>query len=139
MYKYIFKSPKYRPALGTLIQTFIVDMLLLKNPQFLPNDYETRSKLSTHEFQYLILIEFHNHWVKIVAFYIKAYVCTMKVWIGVPRSVGVSRFLGRQDGLFKIRYCIQLFNLRVICKYCLNVSELHFQICTLRNFKMQMV
>ena len=55
-------------------------MLLLKNPQFLPNDYETRSKLSTHEF--------HNYWVKIVAFLIKAYVvCTMKVLIGVPRSV----------------------------------------------------
>ena len=39
-------------------------MLLLKNPQFLPNDYETRSKLSTHE--YLILTKFYNHWVKIV-------------------------------------------------------------------------
>ena len=51
-------------------------MLLLKNLQFLPNDYETRSKLSTHEF--LILTEFHNHWVKIVDFLIKAYV-TMKV------------------------------------------------------------
>ena len=39
-------------------------MLLLKNPQFLPNDYETKSKLSDHE--YLVLTEFHNHWVKIV-------------------------------------------------------------------------
>ena len=39
-------------------------MLLLKNPQFLPNDYKTHSKLSTHE--YLILTDFHNHWVKIV-------------------------------------------------------------------------
>ena len=47
-------------------------MLLLKNLQFLPNDYETRSKLSTHE--YLILSEFRNHWVKIVDFLIKAYV-----------------------------------------------------------------
>ena len=35
--------------LGTPIETFIVHMLLLKNPQFLPNDYETQSKLSTHE------------------------------------------------------------------------------------------
>ena len=58
--------------LGTPIETFIVHMILLKNPQFLPNDYETRSKLSTHE--YLILTEFHNHWVKIVDFLIKAYV-----------------------------------------------------------------
>ena len=47
-----------------------VDMLLLKNPQFLPNDYETRSKLSTY--QYSILTEFHNHWVKIVDFLTKA-------------------------------------------------------------------
>ena len=47
-------------------------MLLIKNPQFLPNDYETWSKLSTRE--YLILTKFHNHWVKIVDFLIKAYV-----------------------------------------------------------------
>ena len=45
-------------------------MLLLKNLQFLPNDYETWSKLSTHG--YLILREFHNHWVKIVDFLLKA-------------------------------------------------------------------
>ena len=45
-------------------------MLLLKNLQFLPNDYETRLKLSTHE--YLILTEFHTDWVKIVDFLIKA-------------------------------------------------------------------
>ena len=47
-------------------------MLLLKNPQFSPNDYETQSKLSTHD--YFILTEFHIHWVKIVDFLIKAYV-----------------------------------------------------------------
>ena len=47
-------------------------MLLLKNPQFLPNDYETQAKLSAHEYQ--ILTEFHNHWVKILDFVIKAYV-----------------------------------------------------------------
>ena len=52
--------------LGTLIQTFIEDMLLLKDPQFLPNDYETRSKFRTHE--YFIQTEFRNHWVKIVDF-----------------------------------------------------------------------
>ena len=46
-------------------------MLLLKNPQFLPNHDETQSKLSTYE--YLILTEFHNDWVKIVDFLIKAY------------------------------------------------------------------
>ena len=48
-------------------------MLLLKNVQFLPNDYETRAKLTTHE--YLILPEFRNNWVKIVDFFIKAYFC----------------------------------------------------------------
>ena len=56
-------------------------MLLLKNPQFLPNDYETRSKFSSHE--YLILTEFHNHWVKIVDFLIKAYVLP-KSKLGCP-------------------------------------------------------
>ena len=50
--------------LGTLIETFIVHMLLFKNPHFLPHDYDTRLKLSTHE--YLILTEFHNNSVKIV-------------------------------------------------------------------------
>ena len=57
--------------LSNPIQTFIVHILLLENPQFLPNDYEIRSKLRTHE--YLILTEFHNYWVKIVDFLIKAY------------------------------------------------------------------
>ena len=47
-------------------------MFVLRNLQFLPNDYETKTKLRTHE--YLILTEFHNHWVKIVDFLIKAYV-----------------------------------------------------------------
>ena len=46
-------------------------MLLLKNPQFLPKDYETRSKLSVHE--NLILTKCHNDWVKIVDFLKKAY------------------------------------------------------------------
>ena len=57
--------------LANPIQTFMVNMLLLKNLQFSPNDYETRSKLSTHEF--FILNKFHNHWVKIVGSLIKAY------------------------------------------------------------------
>ena len=35
--------------LGTPIETFIVHMLLLKNAQFLPSDYKTRLKLSTHD------------------------------------------------------------------------------------------
>ena len=50
----------------------MIHMLLLKNPQFLPNEYETRLKLSTHE--YFILTVFHNHWAKIVDFLLKAYV-----------------------------------------------------------------
>ena len=59
--------------LGTPIQTFIVVhiMLLLKNTQFLRNDYEKWSKLSTQE--YLILTKYHNHCVKIVDFLLKAY------------------------------------------------------------------
>ena len=59
-------------------------MLLLKNLQFLPNDFETRSKLSTHE--YLFLTEFHNDMAKIVDLLIKALlsICTMKVLIGCP-------------------------------------------------------
>ena len=62
----------YYTDLGSSIETFILHMLLIKNPHFLPNDFETRSKLSTLE--YLILTEFRNHWVKIVDFLIKAYV-----------------------------------------------------------------
>ena len=58
--------------LGTPIKTFIANTLLLKNPQFSPNDYKTGSKLSTHE--YLILTEIHNQWAKIVDFLLKAYV-----------------------------------------------------------------
>ena len=66
---HLSKVPTYTD-LVTLFETFIIHMLLLKNPQFLPNDYETRWKLTTHE--YLILTEFLNHWVKIVDFLIKA-------------------------------------------------------------------
>ena len=49
------------------------NMLLSKNPQFLPKIYEilTKSKLGIHED--LILIKFRNDWVKIVDFSIKAY------------------------------------------------------------------
>ena len=36
--------------LANPILTFIVYMPLLKNLQFLPNDYEIWSKLSTHEY-----------------------------------------------------------------------------------------
>ena len=46
-------------------------MILLKNLQFSPNDYESWSKLSPRE--YFILTDFQNHWVKIVDFLIKAY------------------------------------------------------------------
>ena len=46
-------------------------MLLLQNPQFLPNPYESLSKLGTDE--YLILTKIRNDLVKIVDFVIKAY------------------------------------------------------------------
>ena len=52
---------------------FDKNMLLLKNAQFLPDHYETLSKLGTHE--YLIVSKFRNDWVKIVDFLIKAYFC----------------------------------------------------------------
>ena len=42
------------------------NMLLLKNPQFLPDHYETLSKEGTHE--NLILTKFRNDPVKIVNF-----------------------------------------------------------------------
>ena len=47
------------------------NMLLLKNPQFLPNHYETLTKEGTHED--LILTKFRNDPVKIVDFLVKAY------------------------------------------------------------------
>ena len=43
------------------------NMVLLKNPQFLPNYYETWSKCPTIEL--VILTKFDNNWVKIVDFY----------------------------------------------------------------------
>ena len=46
-------------------------MLLLKNPQFLPNQDETLSIWGTRE--YLILTKFRNNWVKIVDFEIMTY------------------------------------------------------------------
>ena len=54
------------------------NMLLLKNPQFLPNHYETLPKQGTHE--YYILAKFRNDWVKIVNFLIKAYFCLSLHW-----------------------------------------------------------
>ena len=47
------------------------NMLLLRNSQFLPNHYETLSKLTTHED--LIWTKFRNEWVKNLNFLIKAY------------------------------------------------------------------
>ena len=52
-------------------QYFVKNMLLLKNPQFLPNHYEILWICGTHE--YLIFTKFRNDWVKIVDFLIKAY------------------------------------------------------------------
>ena len=63
------KRNVYRVAKGNL--DFLKNMLLLKNPQFLPNQYETLSKKGTCEC--LILTKFCNGRVKIVDFLIKAY------------------------------------------------------------------
>ena len=48
-------------------------MLLLEDPQFSPNHYETLSQNSTPECP--IVAKFRNDWVKIVDFLIKAYFC----------------------------------------------------------------
>ena len=64
----------FRPRLYTVYQEnqyFVKNMLLLKNPQFLPNHYEILWICGTHE--YLIFTKFRNDWVKIVDFLIKAY------------------------------------------------------------------
>ena len=49
----------------------VKNMLLFKNPQFLPDHYETLTKGGTHE--ELILTKFRNDWVKIVDFLLKEY------------------------------------------------------------------
>ena len=49
----------------------VKNMLLLKNPQFLPYHYEILTKEGTHED--LILTKFRNDRIKIVDFLIKAY------------------------------------------------------------------
>ena len=72
MYTYFLCQNCYRPGHPNGVETFIVHMLLFKHPQFLPNDNETWSKLTTLE--YINLTAFHNHWVKIMDFLIKAYV-----------------------------------------------------------------
>ena len=43
-------------------------MLLLKNPQFLPNRYKTLSKYGTHK--HFMLTKFCYDWVKIVDFFL---------------------------------------------------------------------
>ena len=69
--------PRWRSlteGLFTVSQEFpdsVKNMLLLKNLQFLPDHYETLTKEGTQE--NLILTKFHNDWVKIVDFLIKAY------------------------------------------------------------------
>ena len=52
---------------------FDKNMLLVKNPQYLPDHYETLTQYGTHE--YLIVSKFRNDRVNIVDFLIKAYFC----------------------------------------------------------------
>ena len=49
----------------------VKNMLLLINPQFLPDHYETLTKEGSHED--LILTKFRNNPVKIVDFLVKEY------------------------------------------------------------------
>ena len=73
-------------------------MLLLKNPQFLPNHYKTWSKQGTHG--YLILTKFRKDWVKIVDFPIKAYdiqpcqICFVVLYKGQNLNFMDSKELG---------------------------------------------
>ena len=59
----------YRPGQPNADST--KNVLLLKNPQFLPNHNETLLKGDTHV--YLIFTKFHNYWIKIVDFLIKGH------------------------------------------------------------------
>ena len=54
------------------------NILLLKNPQFLPNHSKTMLKYSTNV--YPILAKFRDDWVKIVDFLIKEYFCLSLHW-----------------------------------------------------------
>ena len=56
----------YRPGQPNADST--KNVLILKNPQFLPNHNETLLKGGIHV--YLIFTKFHNNWVKIVDFLI---------------------------------------------------------------------
>ena len=50
---HILKAGKISPVLYTVSKAnldFPKNMLLLKNPQFVPNHYETLSKLGLHEY-----------------------------------------------------------------------------------------
>ena len=76
---------------------------------FSTNNYKSRSKLSTHE--HLILTEFHNHWVKIVDFLIKANVI-WKSRLGWPGLY----FLG-SNLFYEFLYVINIF--KIIFKYSL--------------------
>ena len=78
-------------------------MLLLKNPQFLPNDYEIK-----YSWVLFFLTEFHNHWVKIVDFLIKAFV----LW-SLNRAAQVCKCLSIKRGA---------------------VTKIHFPICLVITF-----
>ena len=56
------------------------NVLLIKNPQFLPNHYETSSKWSSDEVS--ILTKSHTNWAKIVDFLIKAHFSMCPIFFG---------------------------------------------------------
>ena len=60
---------------------------IIKNPQFLPNFFETWLKRSSHGL--VILTKFHYDWVKIVDFFIYG-----------PNAIFASRYCSTQIGMY---------------------------------------
>ena len=76
-------------------------MLLLKNPQFLPNLYETWSKLPPGEGS--ILTESHTNWAKIVDFSIKAHFSMCPIFFGPDfKTLGAGH--DQEDMSFQCRF-----------------------------------
>ena len=73
-------------------------MLLLKNLQFLANNYETLTKEGTHE--NLILSKFRNDKVKIVDFLIKAY-----FWVSPDSPINTTKGKPKPKRQFQHFFC----------------------------------
>ena len=126
---------------GSEIGAMVGNMLLLKNPQFLPNNYETLSKLSTIEL--VFLTKSRNNWVKFVDFLLKAYFY-QSVNFASSYTVWVSNRYYRVIKKSFMHYCIIVKKLKVniFWKYYFfqqvilhKISLLHFKWITLYCLK----